>query len=349
MYQNALKNALKRTLFKKALLCAILFMLCGSGYQADAQNRKSLIEHCLNILQQYDSAGHSIFQRVLQAPEDYIICESKVSIMTSANLDEYLEGNTLEDLIYDLPTLVHEFSHAYTGNPYPYMLKHEICDVHKEYYLYFLTPQQEFFVEITQTFPSKSLYKYIRQNGGITFRTSSYIDGNTSTQTHGIYGLLDEMNAYRLGAQTVLQLPAYFVDSGEKYEKWLINYLAHSQSGMIAYYEFRFFILSYLIYAKTHQASIFEDIVANKPFVKAFLEIEESFRKTVKDYRTLCRTIIAKAQKQNSLFVITASGIFYDKVGTPLLENNEDYVKLQQEMKKPEYARMMHSLKKAIQ
>ncbi len=167
-------------------------------------------------------------------PESYNFCGAKITTSVE-KVENYLDENTFQRMFWQIPTLVHEFNHEYTGNPYLYMQKNNICDVENRYYTYFIDTNQTNLDKLSKVFPSKKIYYYIQKNNLVTFRVANYINGNSSTQNHGIFGLLDEMNAYRLGATTALRLSQYYADHKGSYDKWIIEYLQETKSVMMAY------------------------------------------------------------------------------------------------------------------
>lgn len=113
---------------------------------------------------------------------------------------------------------------------------------------------------------------------------------------------------------------------------------------MIAYSEFKFYILKYLIYAKENYPSIYKDIIKNKNFMTAFnkidkkyLRLNETFDKNLIDIANLFSVNGYKAQYNGKDFEVYESN---DSGGYSITNYHLQkgmYDKLMQEMEKSEY------------
>ncbi|GAB4487880.1 MAG: hypothetical protein OHK0045_08930 [Raineya sp.] len=308
----------------------ILLFVFAFYCQGYGQNKKKLIEESLKILQKYDPQGYAIVESVPRKPVKYNLCGSTITFSSSGSVEEYLSENSLEKMVEELPTLVHEFNHTYTSNAYPHLIKNNICD-DNDYNVYWLETNNTILVKLDKTFPSKRIYEYIRKNKLNTFRTETYINGTSSTQNEGVFGLLDEYNSYRLGAMCYLNLFQYYQDTKGDPKDWLMFYLGHTQSSMLSYFEFKFFILQYLIYAQENEKKSYESIMANQAFCQAFVWIDTSFQQIIETYIALYKKIISE-EKESFSSALT-------------LEQAEDYKTLTKELQKPQYHSMMELLR----
>lgn len=334
--------------YRNIITLLLFFLFTGfSVNNVFSQSKKELIRQSLNVLKKYDPQGTFIVQYIQKLPLKYNLCGVTITNYSAEKPENYLTENTLDAMINQLPTLVHEFNHEYTSNVYQLLIKNNICDGQNDYYAYLLDTTQTILVKLSKVFPSKQIYGYIQKNNLNTFRVSNYIGGNTSTQSRGIFGLLNEYNAYRLEAMCNLNLFNYYRDTQGDYKNWFIEYLKNTESVMTAYFEFKFFILYYLLYAKENQPKIYQDIITNSAFCKAFVLIENSFEKVVQQYIATYKKVISEMllkgvsviDEPNSEFV------FVDGGGTVMLEKKKDYKILTNELKKPEYQAMMNILK----
>ncbi|MDA1269256.1 MAG: hypothetical protein O2829_09230, partial [Bacteroidetes bacterium] len=167
----------------------------------------------------------------------------------------FLDASDYESALISMSTNVHEIGHAYGGLLHYAELMSCNCtktiefeDIQQGFYH---DLGEEYWIEIDEEyiFPSNELSENIPY-ALRTFRYDTYIEGTSSTQDHGVIGLLDELNAYYLGSKyTYDMLPAFKELFGEDY---LNQWVKHSASEMTAYFEFDFFIKEYLLFAKQH-------------------------------------------------------------------------------------------------
>ncbi|MEX0596415.1 MAG: hypothetical protein WD512_07925, partial [Candidatus Paceibacterota bacterium] len=125
-------------------------------------------------------------------------------------------------------------------------------------------------VKHTSTFKSRKIVKIIPDSCK-TFRFDLYIDtkSNHVTQHYGIYGLLDEFLAYYKGVKAKYDFKSTINDS--------IYFAGIVTSEMQAYYEFKYYIISYLIYAEDNHSRKFNRIINNNDFKEVFEYVDSNF------------------------------------------------------------------------
>ncbi len=108
-------------------------------------------------------------------------------------------------------------------------------------------------------------------------RYGTYISGETAatnmaSRQQGVYGIFNEFTAYCWGT----------VDSLRTYDYTQAN---SPQMGgdneWISHAEFRYFILTYMLYAKEHHPDVYNGIMANKNFLRAFKTVDSIFETAV--------------------------------------------------------------------
>ena len=182
---------------------------------------------------------------------------------------EYLElffkdAKTTLDSIQGAGTLIHESIHRLNKS-----------DLYT--YNYFLSCTNKIQAKHTSTFKSRKIIEIIPDSCK-TLRFDYYIDikSNHITQVDGIYGLLDEFNAYYKGVQAKYDFRNHINDS---------LYLAGIVvSEMQAYYEFKYYILTYLIYAEEKYNSKFNAILNNGDFKAVFRYIDTNYATLVNKF-----------------------------------------------------------------
>lgn len=239
---------------------------------------------------------------------------SVISTSKYGDAYHYLDLDSYESALHSMSTNVHEIGHGYGGIMYfDETIRHtnggkiSFGNINQGFYM---EPQDQFWIDIEKPyiFPSRRLTSTIPSDL-ITFRFDTYVNGKSSTQSHGVIGLLDEMNAYYLGSRYNYEmLPVY----KEIYQSDYLNqWVMETMSVMTAYFEFDFFIKEYLMYAKNSQPQTYTYLKNNTAFKSTYQKIHANFSQLVNTYE-------AKVNREK------ASAKFnYD---SPFMD--EDYIRL---------------------
>ena len=211
------------------------------------------------------------------------------TVSTSKNGDtyEFLKLENYETALNSMSTNIHEIGHGYGGVMYFQEASKAINGARINFRNinqgFYQGSQEYFWIEIEKSyvFPSRKLTETIPGNMR-TFRFNTYINGNSSTQQHGVIGLLDEMNSYFLGSKFDYDMfPVYKEVYGSKY---LNNWVMETSSSMTAYFEFDFFVKEYLLYAKNYQPQTYEYLKNNIAFKGTYQKIHNKFKQVVDLY-----------------------------------------------------------------
>lgn len=264
----------------------------------------------LDRMQSHSPSSLQLLKAYDKLPSRLVIERGGSVISSSKSTDalHFLEAANEEDALVSMSTNVHEIGHGYGGLIYFSELMNCNCsktivfdDIQQGFYH---ASGEEYWIEIEKEyiFPSKELSKKIPP-ALRTFRYDTYIEGNSSTQAHGVIGLLDEFNAYYLGSKyTYEMLPAFKELFGVDY---LNQWVKHSASEMTAYFEFDFFIKEYLLFAKNAA-----------PATYAYLKNSPGFRKayqtTHSKYRLLTEAYVAKIDAEKSFSELNYDSPFWE-------------------------------------
>lgn len=267
--------------FTSALLC--LFFFSSAYGQLDPkswiiQKMELHSPNSIHLLRAYD-----------RLPSSLSIQQGGSTLSTRKSTDAYyyLETGTKEAALKSMGTNVHEIGHGYGGILHYADLMTCNCDrtitfsdIQQGFYQ---AAQEQFWIEIESDylFPSAELKETIPRDL-ITFRFDTYIDGNSSTQDHGVIGLLDEMNAYYLGSNYMFEmLPVY----KELYaDDYLNQWVKNSASIMTAFFEFDFFIKEYLVYARRYSPETYQYLKNNADFQNTYRKVHNKFNRLILQY-----------------------------------------------------------------
>lgn len=276
------------------LLCFPIFLT--------AQSNKT---RTLVILKKYNPEGYQILKTYLNAPTSFKIGMMETS-SSKTDFGMYLMGTDEESIVASLGTVVHEINHGYTNlmalNEKATKQLTDLAD--KRASFFFINTAQQILVPHTRTFPSKLIANTIKMEFR-QFRYKEYITSTNTilgTQQSGIYGLMDEWNAYYQDTKTNYQLYDYFVAETNQAPADWARYLSQVNGVFYAYAEFKYFMLEYLVYARKNQPEIYKGIINNIAFKNSFQAIDKGYAALIEQYFER-RTAIVEDLKNKGLSV----------------------------------------------
>ena len=174
-------------------------------------------------------------------------------------------ADTIDDAENNLGTAVHEQLHGYTGmagwrSEYIYIGDGKSLEV------YYTDVYDT--AEVADKFPAELQ----------TFRYDTYVSSDAdyymASRQQGVYGLMNEFAAYCWGLNNDIKMEAYYGSNPYGYT-----------NTYVAFAEFHYYILSYMIYAKDNYPAIYNDIMANDNLRKSFTIIDNKFQQLAEQYR----------------------------------------------------------------
>jgi len=182
------------------------------------------------------------YVRILKdySPDSYSLINILMKKSSNYDVLEYIRGTA--PLSSEMNTAVHEGNHVYTHSAgFPRTLSYFICS------------GETVNVTWTDVFPGRDIQDAIPENLR-TFRYKTYIVApysSSSTQDQGIFGLLDEFNSYYQGTLASCNLLGYYQKNllKDRIDPYF-DFLSGIYGTYFAYYEFKYFIYTYLLYAK---------------------------------------------------------------------------------------------------
>lgn len=204
----------------------------------------------------------------------------------------YVDGTSERELLASFETVIHELLHGYNNQ------NHEL-----KIHTYFPGPGERVQVPMTKVFSSKELNNFVREGlQDSLFRYGLYVGGKQAVAEHGkermilnkgngsevasisegLYGLLEEFNAYYFGTLASWELYDYYDDNLESGNQDIWSDYKHSLLGnAMAYYEFRLFISWYLIYAEQNHPEIYKGLTSNLELRSTFALLDNRYGKLV--------------------------------------------------------------------
>ena len=211
-------------------------------------------------------------------------------VVTSEKTNEtfsYLRGRTRIDLLVSMETNVHEITHSYFDqNTFRYLVDKQLgFNPDNANGFIYIDSGTGYFISFPSgaLFPSAELASVIAKNMR-TYRYDTYIDGTTSTQSDGVIGLLNELDAYYCGSRFCYDMLEPYEEAAGSQSSGLFEWVTHTQSTMSAYYEFDFFISEYLLFMKRKYPANYELLMSYQSFRQSYLTLKSLYSNLIDRY-----------------------------------------------------------------
>jgi hypothetical protein len=270
----------------------------------------------------------------------------------------------------DLDTAVHEENHGYTSDFAEFQLHHAVQGDDQRtivtapdgslstvtFQAHYMDRGETRFVPLSTPypFPAHEIASRIPESlrGG---RFNIYVVGTSSTQGEGVFGLLDEFHAYYWSLRTEYDLFGYYKDEMPQTSKTYIGYVTNQIGTLSAWAEFRYFILTYLQYARDVHPDVYRQLMANARFRETFTQIDDRFIEIFN--KMVSRFVVELPAYAKTLGVAFQIGTYnstgglstweyYIKLGTDITGLNwGDYIPVRRELEKPAYIQMAGAIR----
>jgi len=248
-----------------------------------------------------------------------------------------------QELFGTINTSVHEITHAYQTKDFNSFKN----GVYYNNYNHFVN-NQKYVVshQKEKIYPSSLMGKTIPTSLQ-TFRWKTYVspdaDELMASIQNGAYGILIEYEAYYIGDQAAYDSYGYLKSLPYNRSKWL-NY--YTSLDGTAYYEFTYFILNYLKYAKTNKPDVYNYIMADKRFKTAFKNVYTNYKSLVeKSHPARINEMISDLSKMDITAKYKEPYLYINGSGmAPYVD--DALLNVKNELKKPEYQNILSQLLK---
>ena len=165
-----------------------------------------------------------------------------------------------------------------------------------------------------------------------TGRFETYVgkSSTTSANTNGVYGLLNEFSACYWGLNTMSSLMDYYKEYDTDNTCWKA-YVTSLANNMNAYAEFKYWILSYILYAKDNHPKTYKAIIQDRGFCTAYTIMNEQFTTLINDNLAAHNTINDYLSDRNCA-IVASDGIYFYEGNTFSGKDLHDFITLMKEM-----------------
>lgn len=270
------------SLMRISILLLSFLLVTSHSIRAQKLNEAQQVGLMIQLIETYNPQGSLMLERLSKLPKKFKINQSTITTGSTAKPEKWLSGNTAEDIRASLNTVIHESSHSFTSY-YGYQMLTENTPQDygfgDDYSAFLVSAQDIILVKHTEIFNSNELREDIPKDLR-TFRYTPYISpkSNLGSQKQGIYGLLDEFNAYYQGNLMSYRLYPIYQELGKNDPSAYQDYIQNMSSDRLAFYEFKYFILAYLSRAKAEYPVIYQAFLDNGPLRETYKQIHNGYQ-----------------------------------------------------------------------
>ena len=331
----------------------LLVFLASSSLTAQRSQRfgnRATSETALRHLEKYSPSAHHMMELLAEVPTSFNINGIQINTGRPSSFLVWIRERSEKGIIESLNTVVHESMHGFTSRYAYQMLEKEPpagYEFGDDYSAFYLDVNEIYLVKHTEVFTSNLLKKRIPKSLR-TFRYNPYIapkDNNLGSQIQGIYGLMDEWNAYYHGTLTAYDLFGYYRSKAEdKNQQVYLEHVSNLAGTYFAYYEFKYYILKYLELAKASYPEVYSGVMANETLRKVYTEIDDRFSGLLALFETRLDVIENLVTADNYTSVYREDGYYFiGSSGVGLF--SEEASKLKLELSKPSMVSLDESFK----
>lgn len=212
----------------------------------------------------------------------------KSKIVYKGNLNKFLYDGPLNVYKPEFSTYVHEATHSfYMSYVYEY-----VFNIDTSYHLTFFPKDFSLAYINSKHFvlfhrPIFSSHHIIDDDFCRTHRFNYLTDRKLASNIDGVYGLFNEWHAYYHGFIASIYRTKYLIDNKLADNTLWAKALFNDDGGLLALYEFKYYIIKYLLYAKKHQTHTYNELMKHKVFLEAINELNKAMKRAESDYENL--------------------------------------------------------------
>lgn len=267
-----------------------------------SQSKEDARKLVWKLLEANNQDAYTFMKELYDLPTKFKLGNSTLTTSKASDFMVYVRDYTKEGVLSSISTAVHEACHMYQSQK-AYSIIDErdlLFNFEDSYTVYFINANEEILVKETPVFPSVKIVSEIPRTRR-TSRFDTYINSRNTilgTQQSGIYGLMEEWSAYMNGFKTTLRNFPEYKKEAESNPAYFLNFVSDAASIRISYYEFKFYILEYLRYASRKEKKIYQEILKNEDFKKAYRSIDAGFSALLTEHERLFESIKSFADEK---------------------------------------------------
>lgn len=327
------------------LLIVPFYLFAGDVQKTTTPDPEEKVEKAVALLKKYSRESYFIVSAYNALPAEFVVGNSRITVKKGSG-SIFITGVSLRNILSSVSTFVHETYHALSGH-YHWSQPKKIPAGHKpgdSYYSYYLGGGDFIITRATGVFHSSEMASRIPKE--LRFPNfNQYINNTTyilATQQHGVFGLLEEFNAYYWSTRCALDLLGYYDDkAGYDTGLWSL-FFYEVYSTFYCFQEFKYFIIKYLEYARQAHPGIYQSLTASNDLREAYRRIHANHAAVAARFEREKNRIFNKLRKHGMVIVETDT---YTTInGAGIYHNMDRYRAFENELKKPRYAPLLKDL-----
>ncbi|GEM_PF-1209049 len=273
----------------------VLWSISSSLY-GQSLNKNQQIEFANQLMYSYHPEAAIMLQMIQRLPTEFKVERFTYKSTPAADPSKWLKGKSELDVMGSMNTMIHESHHEFTGSYYLSMLEEQLpnnFDERKSYRSFYLSANEIVLVRLDELFNAHELKNDIPKSLR-TFRFDPYIvprDRYLSSQVSGIYGIINEFNAYYQGTLMTMSMYPEYRKRSKKNVKVLQSFVQHIGHSYAAFYEFKYFSLMYMKRAEERYSEIYQSTLNNRALREVYTKVHNRYEALIEDFDQLLLTI----------------------------------------------------------
>jgi len=295
---------------------------------------------CMEILKEYSPESYYVLAWTWTLPNGKRMTSDILRIHRGSG------QSGLANVLKAIPTIVHESYHYLSRNLQYRILRGKAAAYN--YMAFCLKPMQPSFVWVTASYNTKELDAIAPQAMKSAFRYNAYIIDYNMVQVEGVYGMLNEMNAYYLDCRLAVDLIRCYLEKLPVTPGNMVLAVQPYYSAYFALPEFRLFMVYYLYHAKTRYPTIYSGVMTNWPFKKTNQELVARFTGVIAEFETEMTRFKPILEQKGITIVYSRDLMLFNSgssgTGAGTMKSKWDIVS--KELENPQYSEILAELGK---
>jgi hypothetical protein len=332
----------------RAMLLLTAIAACGSsppgGLPRSLPGGKPDVAAMRALLARHSPTGHYIVSTTERLPSKYMFGGSTTTLTHGQGFADYITDGSPDNVADLMGTAVHEVYHAYSSLMGLQLLvdSHAPRSVDVEAVYLGRAPM---LVTYSAHFPAREMDTTFPPDAR-TRRYAIYISPsgpNNGTQVDGVFSLLDELTAYYHASRVQLDLWPWVRDEAPASRRLMIYYAQALYKVGEPHAELELWILHYLLHARQHRPDVYQALLGNQSFRRAFTAVDDAYLALEAETRAQLPAVLAFCGERGVYLGLYQGQLTFD--GRPFEVVDPVLPAVQRTLAEPRYQEMLAKLR----